>query len=303
MAHNKTLTELKWFKWALWGPIGAAAVISTLIGVADFTNENLRVCFTSTCVNEAISRLKFPLAIASLAFPLVALVASHHRSVQTAAQIARTDRQIEATEAKNSFENTLKHRELFDKKLIDIERQFDMVFQDKATLYDRIFCKNKGLGFSFYCDEMSFNPKDFGAGIEYNEGLNNYMDYIDSGILDINNNIEKKIANEKKDFSRIVSGYLVFFLSKYFLVRSISGTSHITFLSNSNTCLYSGLNQNETLEKLITDINFLVEMLRRFCLSPDAYGDRYFDSNNQKREDVSFARNKVVSYLSRLPKK
>lgn len=102
MAHNKTLTELKWFKWALWGPIGVAVVVAIVI--AYFTSEDLQVCFTSTCVNEAISRLKLPIAIASLAFPLVALVASRHR-------IAQTARQIEVMETKNFFENTLKHHE------------------------------------------------------------------------------------------------------------------------------------------------------------------------------------------------
>lgn len=51
--------------------------------------------------------MKLPITIAALAFPLAALVASHHRSVQTAAQIERTD-------YKNAFENNIKHRELFN---------------------------------------------------------------------------------------------------------------------------------------------------------------------------------------------
>ncbi|ADZ92899.1 hypothetical protein [Marinomonas mediterranea] len=154
MAHDKTLTELKWFKWALWGPIGTGVLVATAIGIADFTNEDLRVCFTSACVNDAIGRLKFPLAIASLAFPLVALVASHHRSVQTAAQISRSDKQIEATDKKNSFENCIKHRGIFMDFLSDIEKREKIKFISKEHIYTDIFAQNDYTYFSYYCDDM-----------------------------------------------------------------------------------------------------------------------------------------------------
>lgn len=97
MPHSQKLTELKEFKWALWGPLGAAVIVAMFITVADYLSpESLQFCITSECINDAIKRHKLSLGIAALVFPLVALVASNHRSIQTVAQ-------IKATEQKKQF--------------------------------------------------------------------------------------------------------------------------------------------------------------------------------------------------------
>jgi hypothetical protein len=94
MSHNKTLTQLFWFKAALVVPLIFGAIVAGLIVYHDsyFAGP---ACWTSDCINDAISRLKVPLTIMALVFPAVALVASNHRSAQTAAQIERTDLQIQ----------------------------------------------------------------------------------------------------------------------------------------------------------------------------------------------------------------
>jgi hypothetical protein len=169
MAHNKTLTELKWFKWALWGPIGVAVIITAIITGFDNYPQPLDWGLSSDHINEAISRLKFPIAIASLAFPLVALVASHHRSVQTAAQIERTDnqilrtdiqlertsKQISLTEDKNSFDNNIRHREFFSKQLELLEKRFDIKFKSHFEIYEAIFLSNDYHNFQANADDMS----------------------------------------------------------------------------------------------------------------------------------------------------
>ncbi|WP_111638280.1 hypothetical protein [Marinomonas shanghaiensis] len=154
MANNKTLTEHKWFKWALWGPIATAVFFIVIIVIWDNSQQSLDWGLSSAHINDAIGRLKLPLAIASLAFPLVALVASHHRSVQTAAQIMRTDRQIQATEQKNAFENNIKHRETFKELLEKEEKLWRIKFHDANKLYENIFSQNDFRYFGFYADDM-----------------------------------------------------------------------------------------------------------------------------------------------------
>lgn len=166
MSHNKTLTELKWFKWALWGPIGVAVIIATVIARFDNYPQPLDWGLSSAHINDAIGRLKFPIAIASLAFPFVALVASHHRSVQTAAQIARTDnqivrtdKQIKATEEKNAFENCIKHRELFNEFLDKIEPDYLFKVCDRDSLYSYVFPKNNFISFSPVSSEFEVRDR------------------------------------------------------------------------------------------------------------------------------------------------
>lgn len=125
MSHRKTLTQLGWFKVAFFAPLAVGAIVAGFIAWHDFFSvESMKACWTSDCINDAIGRLKLPIAIMALIFPAVALVASHHRSAQTVAQIKRTDMQIErtdkqiiATEAKNAFENCIKHKEIFQGRL------------------------------------------------------------------------------------------------------------------------------------------------------------------------------------------
>ena len=121
MSHRKTLTQLGWFKVAFFAPLAVGAIVAGLIVWHDFFSvESMKACWTSDCINDAISRLKLPIAIMALTFPAVALVASHHRSAQTAAQIERTDKQIAATESKNAFENCIKHRFLVTSFHVDV---------------------------------------------------------------------------------------------------------------------------------------------------------------------------------------
>ena len=140
MPHFQKLTELKEFKWALWGPLGASVIVAIIITVADYLSpETLQFCITSECVNDAIYRHKLSLGIAALVFPLVALVASNHRSIQTVAQ-------IQAAEQKNSFENYLKHKDFFEDRIKKItDKNLEGI--DLNKLYNVVFTKNNAKTF------------------------------------------------------------------------------------------------------------------------------------------------------------
>ena len=102
---NPNLSQLKLFKLAYLLPTLTFAIFSGLI----FHAEQLwtyDVCFRSACIFNTYEIFKVPVWLLALSLPLTGLVAAHHRSVQTAAQITQTD-------SKNSFENCIKHREFF----------------------------------------------------------------------------------------------------------------------------------------------------------------------------------------------
>lgn len=149
MSHNKTLYQLPFFWAAILIPIllGVSFVLCIVYHDSYFAGP---ACWTSYCINDAISRLKAPITIMALIFPSVALVASHHRSVQTAAQIKRTDIQIQAMESKNAFENCIKHRELFFKKIEEIEKETELKVGNPQSLYVTIFPDNDFNHFNYY---------------------------------------------------------------------------------------------------------------------------------------------------------
>lgn len=155
MSHNKTLIQLFWFKVAFWVPLIIGAVVAGFIICHDLYFAE-PVCWTAECINDAILRLKVPLTIMALVFPAVALVASNHRSAQTAVQIERTDKQIAATEAKNAFENNIKHREMFFECLNKLESDLNIIFKRKDQVYSLIFSKNDYTKFTFYIDLYYF---------------------------------------------------------------------------------------------------------------------------------------------------
>lgn len=160
MKHKKTLYQLPSFWAAILIPMAFGVSFAFFIAWNDFFSvESMAACWTSDCINGAINRLKVPIAITALIFPAVALVASQHRSAQTAAQIERTDKQIAATEAKNAFENNIKHREIFQGHLSALEDKYKVSCQKKDRLYKELFVNNDYVTFEVYVDADAFIHK------------------------------------------------------------------------------------------------------------------------------------------------
>lgn len=131
MKSNKHLTHLSVFWYALLIPIGIAIIFAIVI----INNSALYFDLSYLGFNKAINIFRVPLSIAALSFPLVALVATNHRSRQSSKQI------LLATE-QNSFANYYKHKEEFQKILLNLERNWDIYFFDSTKLYEAIFPHN-----------------------------------------------------------------------------------------------------------------------------------------------------------------
>lgn len=136
--------KLSWFWAALFIPILASIslIYISCHHCTDFvsTFELLQYWTSSTSKLASLADLlKIPIAIAMLAIPAMALVASNHRSVQTAAQ-------IKTTESQNVFSNYFAHRNEFNSLLESWERG-NFKITDKAALYGKFF-KNSPHSFS-----------------------------------------------------------------------------------------------------------------------------------------------------------
>ena len=105
-----------WLFWvALTVPLLLGATLGVLISISTNSNE---LCFKPDCVERFFYIFKFPIAIAGLSLPLIAMVAAIHRSNEASLQIKISSSQYEEAIKNNRFGNYLKHRESFD-KLID----------------------------------------------------------------------------------------------------------------------------------------------------------------------------------------
>ena len=84
MPHSeKSLFQLVSFRIALWAPISIAILFSVYI----FITSDLTFQTGFVGLNNAWDIFKIPLALFSLVFPSVALVAANHRSIQSKKQI------------------------------------------------------------------------------------------------------------------------------------------------------------------------------------------------------------------------
>lgn len=210
MPHNKTLYQLASFKWAIFTPLAIGLIVAIFIVYHDFFSvESMSACWTSECINNAVIRLKVPITIMALVFPAVALVASQHRSAQTAAQIERTDKQIAATEAKNAFESNITHRKIFFENLQKLEKDANVLLKRKEQIYKIIFIKNDYTDFDIYTELDVFRKRFFGFYREKtNEGKVNRIRCVMKNSLAIElSSIEKDNEKLFKDNVYIVSCY------------------------------------------------------------------------------------------------
>lgn len=131
MNEEKKLTELYWFRVALFGPL----LISSVIAILIISNSNLKLDLSYMGFNRFVDMFKVPLSILALAFPLIALVSTNHRSSQASETLKRNSFQ-------QTFSNYFTHREEFLKVLSILENQLKISFNDKDSLYKKLFPKN-----------------------------------------------------------------------------------------------------------------------------------------------------------------
>ncbi|MFT2098529.1 hypothetical protein ACMUMQ_09255 [Marinomonas sp. 2405UD66-6] len=225
----------------------------------------MTACWTSGCINDAVNRLKVPIAITAIIFPAVALIASSHRSAQTAAQIERTDKQIAVTEAKNAFENNIKHRELFFSYLEEQEKVLGVRFTEKQSLYEVIFRENDFIRFTYYADEMALN-KELVLMNDEKEfyDFQNHFHYIYFTLSNCSKCWNRFTGCENMKFFYLAQSlYTGWILSGISIIELKSGRSIFDY----NCCYVTGRFQNHFYLMLS-----VLDALEKFCLSESFRG-------------------------------
>lgn len=110
--NHKHLAKTKLFWLVLVIPIFFGTTLGFFIAAAE---EPLEWCFNAVCVQTFFEIYKFPIAIAGVSLPLVAMVAAIHRSIEASLQISYASKQFGEVLSNNRFGNYLKHREGFEK--------------------------------------------------------------------------------------------------------------------------------------------------------------------------------------------
>ena len=148
---------------SFWVAICIPVTLACFVWGAMYRSGLPDMCWSAECFNNAFELFKVPLALLTLIFPAVALIASHHRSVQTVAQ-------IKASEDKNAFENYFKHQEYFSKMIQVNNEKGDMKFEfvSVAGLYKKIFPYNNVDKFSPIENESVFFKSIFEKIININ---------------------------------------------------------------------------------------------------------------------------------------
>ncbi|MGC9401350.1 hypothetical protein ACP43V_02790 [Vibrio genomosp. F10 str. 9ZC157] len=115
---HKSFLSLK----IVWVMVSILLAMSISSASVILVHSDLESDFSYSGFNYFISVFKFPLAIAALIIPIVALLAANHRSEQT-------KEQIRVTNSQNVFSNYYKHIEEFTKYLeVRVEKSVDLRF-------------------------------------------------------------------------------------------------------------------------------------------------------------------------------
>ncbi len=123
---NSSIFELPVFWWTTSFILGLFFLTSILI----INNSTLTFRFDYIGINNILNYFKVPLSILALEIPIIALIASNHRSVQTKEQISSSREQ-------NLFANYYKHVEEFEKYSIAHTKR--VVFDNHLTLHFNFF--------------------------------------------------------------------------------------------------------------------------------------------------------------------
>ena len=116
----------------------------------------------ATGYEVATNLYRAPIAIALLSIPVLALLASNHRSVQTMSQMELTAKQIELTTGQNLFANYYKHIEEFSKWCEHI-KGFGEV-KSRRKLHKKLFPNARSGDFAIPGD-ITFELNEFGSRV------------------------------------------------------------------------------------------------------------------------------------------
>lgn len=115
--------QLLLWLWVL--PIGGIAIAAAAV---IFIDSNVGIDFSKRGFDTFVDLYQFPLGVLAILVPVVALIASNHRSLQSAAQ-------IELSAAQSNFSNYFQHRSEFTKYL-NLADPGNKIFVNPNLVYD-----------------------------------------------------------------------------------------------------------------------------------------------------------------------
>ena len=122
------------------GTASAIFALSIISAIMIMLDSSLKLTFNPSYegFNNLLTIFKFPIGLAAILIPVVAVFVANHRSEQTKAQmrltqsqIALSESQLNAAHSNNNFINYFKHIDEFEKSLIKHQEQ-DVALEDKA---------------------------------------------------------------------------------------------------------------------------------------------------------------------------
>lgn len=146
MKQTPMLHQTNTFWLAIFVPLLTAALIGNLI----YGASTLTISLDSNDIKSLLIAFQLPIGIASLAIPLTAMVASIHRSTQTA-------HQIETQQAQNNFINHFKHLEEF-KLAMNEDKSSGLVLWDTPEELHRSIYPNTVSGDLSPLDDVQYFP-------------------------------------------------------------------------------------------------------------------------------------------------
>lgn len=150
MKSEKSLFKLPSF-W-FWGLV--PLIIAILLGYKMYDSTSMLFDFDYDGVVSFVQTFKIPISISALSFPLIALIATNHRSEQSAHQIKLAMEQ-------NSFTNYFKHKEEFNKFIISLEKELHIEFIKTNEFYNNIFSNSSKYNQDFMPSAFFLNTLKF----------------------------------------------------------------------------------------------------------------------------------------------
>ncbi|MEH6559799.1 MAG: hypothetical protein V7713_00070 [Marinobacter sp.] len=130
MDANTTLLESSAFRWTV-RVFGYSALLYAAVVILNYDSGDLEP-LSPAHLHSVVANLKNPALIAGISLPILGLIASHLRSLQT-------KKQIETQQDQNVFSNYLAHRDQFN-KFMDEENPLTNVSSiSKWEMYGRLF--------------------------------------------------------------------------------------------------------------------------------------------------------------------
>lgn len=174
---------LLWHK-RFWLAIFIPSIISAIVWLGIMKDNAVHwwtFDFSEKGLQLAYALFQWPLAIWATSLPLVALVASVHRSEQVAEQ-------IHSSNAQNTFSNYFLHRDKFFEQLDRLSEELSIEFRNFQNLYETLFPEN---------DASHIDVRSTGGSIDTPSILYEWINHLNVATIAINKSVSSGAISGK----------------------------------------------------------------------------------------------------------